>query len=574
MKKILIGKRDTAAEVVGKILNEEEADVVIVIPRNALLKESAGGFELIKREAAEAGKNISLESVDEVVLAMAKAIGLDAVHPLFSGGGRGSSLTDIIPKTAERKIEIKRKEDDAFGAVAADLGGKPLRAKEEARTGLIKKSKKSVGEAIKLENDMDEIPPKEKTASAHPKPAGIGPEISFGEDVSSEFPPAKKKRPSWKLILVVILPIAAVIGIAWIVTSYFSRVQITINFNKTPWIYEKSFLADKAVSKIIADKNILQAEVFVPPQKNIVEIFKASSIKTVSAKASGKITIYNAYSSVPQSLVATTRFVAPDGKVFRLNQKVTVPGALIKNGKITPSSIMADISADQAGPDYNVGPIPKLTIPGFKGSPKYDGFYGEITGSLSGGFIGQRGVPTPDDISGAKDKVTNDLRAALSSSSILINYPPGFKILDGAIQLAVTKLTVGENTEDKSNFTVFGEASVKAIGFRESDLKSFLLLLAKKDNPDTVFDKLELTYGDVSPDFKNEKLSFSLKAQGVLKPDFPTSDFRGKILSRSIGDVRSLVSGIGGLSSAKVSVWPFWLREAPADPKKVDIFAD
>ena len=65
----------------------------------------------------------------------------------------------------------------------------------------------------------------------------------------------------------------------------------------------------------------------------------------MSQKAQGTLTIYNAYSSAPQTLVATTRFVTPDGKIFRLTNEVTVPGAKITNGQIVPSSINAPIAA-------------------------------------------------------------------------------------------------------------------------------------------------------------------------------------------------------------------------------------
>ena len=63
----------------------------------------------------------------------------------------------------------------------------------------------------------------------------------------------------------------------------------------------------------------------------------------------------------------------------------------------------AAIVADQAGPTYNVGPVAKLTIPGLQGSPKYDAFYGAIAGTTTGGFVGNKAVPTAADIASALD---------------------------------------------------------------------------------------------------------------------------------------------------------------------------
>ena len=102
--------------------------------------------------------------------------------------------------------------------------------------------------------------------------------------------------------------------------------------------------------------------------------------------------------------MATTRFVTPDGKLFRLVSSVTVPGAQVTNGQIVPSSIDAPVAADQPGDAYNVGPVNKLTIPGFQGSPKYNAFYGQLASGTSGGFVGTKAVPTAADITSGKDK--------------------------------------------------------------------------------------------------------------------------------------------------------------------------
>ena len=59
---------------------------------------------------------------------------------------------------------------------------------------------------------------------------------------------------------------------------------------------------------------------FFPFQKIFTQLFPASGEQNVSLKAQGTITIYNAYSSSPQSLVATTRFVTPAGEDIPLRE--------------------------------------------------------------------------------------------------------------------------------------------------------------------------------------------------------------------------------------------------------------
>ncbi len=78
-----------------------------------------------------------------------------------------------------------------------------------------------------------------------------------------------------------------------------------------------------------------------------------------------------------------TRFLALDGKIFRLTKGITVPGAKIVEGKIIPSSIEAAVIADQPGEAYNIGPVSRFSIPGLKGTPKYEAFYAESKADIN-----------------------------------------------------------------------------------------------------------------------------------------------------------------------------------------------
>ena len=251
------------------------------------------------------------------------------------------------------------------------------------------------------------------------------------------------------------------------------------HLQKDPWNYAGNFTADKAASRINAANNVIPAQIFSVP-KNLTQLFPASGHQNVSLKAQGTITIYNAYSSSPQSLVATTRFVTPAGKVFRLVNAVVVPGAAVTNGVIVPSSIDAAIIADQAGPDYNVSSTPKLTIPGFSGTPKYNAFYGVLASSTSGGYIGEKAVPTAADIAAAKQDVTSSLMIGLAGRSPG-SYTNNFKILPGATTMQITKLTVNTSTDANGGSVCYGEGTLSAIGFDEIAFKAFLLFLAQSD---------------------------------------------------------------------------------------------
>jgi hypothetical protein len=401
------------------------------------------------------------------------------------------------------------------------------------------------------------------------------PEMS-GADYEEDLLQRPARTGKW--ILWTVAALIALAAVLYGITAVFGSAKISITFKKTPWGYNKNFTAQEAVSKVNAAQNVIPAQVFSVP-KNITQLFPASSEQNVSLKAQGIVTIYNAYSSSPQSLVATTRFLTPAGKIFRLVSAVVVPGAKITNGKIVPSSINAAIVADQPGEDYNVSSTPKLVIPGFKGSPKYDAFYGSIASSTSGGFIGQRAVATASDIAAAKQKVTDILTSALQGS-LAGSYTSNFKILDGATNIQITRIAVNTSTDANGNFSVFGEGTLSAIGFDESSnspttsLTYLLLSLAQSTEANSTFSDLALHYASVTPDFANGKLNFSLNAQGSLEPVFSMDDFRGSIAGKRINDAKNVISSLPELQEGTISVWPAWLWQIPSNTNKIQVMVD
>ncbi len=524
MKRISINKDESVAAVIEKILAEPESGLTLVIPKNSLLRDSVANFHLIAREAAAARKNISIESVDEEILKFSETAHIGSSHPLFRGGP-DRPVSDIVSPS-----QRPTKPQEAEGTV--------------------------------LEKEADAVPEPafifEPEAEPEPEP-----EISREKKI--------KKRRSFLLhpafwIAVFIAGLLA--GGAWLWSTVLSRAEIIINFKKIPWQYDSVFVASKAATKTNIEKRILPAEVF-SDQKNLYQFFPASGKAEVSQKATGRITVYNVYSSAAQPLVATTRFVTPEGLIFRLDSGIVVPGAEIKNGKVAPASIEANVTADKPGPAYNISATPKLTIPGFKGSPKYDGFYGALINGAKGGFIGEKAVPTETDLTKAKEKTAEILKSSLQAG-FLSRQPENFKIL-GEPEITITRLNVDKNTDQNGNFRILGEARFRAIGFKDSDLRLLLQNIATVDHRGMVLKEVDLKYGPPKSDFDRGEVSFGLTIQGTLVPAFSAEDFKTEIARRPIQETRTLIGKLPDLSDAKVSLWPFWARRLPGDPKRISV---
>lgn len=529
MQKIFVEKNEIIAEVIERILETSDPEITLVIPKRSQLNESGSNFSLLAREAKALAKHIVIESVDEETLSFARAHKLEAIHPLFSEGER--AISDILPRESGKK--------------------------------------KTVG--VRLKVYAEEVPERPvQSPSEDVSDQGMeGSELEV-EDAGYENAPTRRKvRPG--IFIAVFAVLVAVGASVWVVGAYFGKAEATIRFKQTPWEYRGTFTAGATVSKTNSERNLIPAQLF-EDTKNwpSTESFPATGRSNVSEKARGKITIYNAYSSAPQTLVKTTRFETPDGKIFRLESQVIVPGAKITDGKIEPASIKATVIADKAGSEFNLDPVPKLTIPGLKGSPKFTGFYGSFEEGTAGGAIGDRPVPTEDDIAKAKAKVSEILLGAFKAT-FLGTIPQDMKVIDGATSFEITKLTVNRTADADGNFSVIASASFKAMAFRESDILSVLESHVQDSYPGLSLKSQSLEYANAKVDFAKKELTFSLSVPAVLTPPLVAEVFAGEIAGKTSQEARSIIQKLPELGDAKLSLWPAWLNRLPEDKRRIMI---
>ena len=398
---------------------------------------------------------------------------------------------------------------------------------------------------------------------------------NFEEKEEKQFKHEEKGRKERKFITYASLGVLLVLlGTAvYLAIEFLPKAEIKIITEKSEWNYVDSVTADKNLTKIDTAQKQVPAEIF-SVRKNFNFSFPATDKKLVEQKARGKITIYNAYSSDSQILVANTRFSTPDGKIFRLEQRIVVPAAKIVEGKIISSSIEARVIADQAGPQYNIGPVSHFSIPGFQGTAKYQGFYASSQEPTTGGFIGEKAFPTEDDIKKAEEKATKNLKDYIDSF-LSLQIPPEFKIIDGSKQFNVIKEEINKEVDEKGNFTVFLEGESLNIAFRESDLKDLLENIAKEDRGVNFRIKsYKLEYGVGRPDFRQGRISFAINFQGVFEEPIDIESFKQKVLNKNEKELKTLVSTLPNIQKVTISFWPFWVKRVPNDLKRVKMTID
>ena len=126
------------------------------------------------------------------------------------------------------------------------------------------------------------------------------------------------------------------------------------------------------------------------------QTFAPKTIATMDDFATGEVTIIN-NSSQNLKLVAPTRLLSADNKLFRLTQQTIVPA----NQKV-----VAKVKADKVGADYDI-PATTFTIPGLSAILQKN-VYAQSSEPMTGGFK-KIGLVTQKDIDDAITQLRNDL---------------------------------------------------------------------------------------------------------------------------------------------------------------------
>ncbi len=532
MKKIYIQKNDSAATVVNKLLTSHEREVTIYIPKETALMADPKSFRLIKREAGALKKKITVESVSTEVLDAASSAGMAVSDAIF--GRRKNRFVDIVPSGKKGNVELHI------------MSGNELCDGTEAGKENVFDARNILSERSSVGRDEEEyVSEKGEVISGGGKPALI------------HF-----LRLAFSFIILS--------GVLYLGFFILPRATVELKLKEVSWDWKSNVSGSASVSSASSTPPSIPVQIF-KLSKSGVFYYPAGGSKMVEKKSSGKITVYNAYSSESQPLVKNTRFVTPEGKIFRLTASIVVPGAKISEGKIQPSSIEVAVEADAAGDAYNTGPVAKLRIPGFQGGPKYDGFYGEFKNGAEGGFVGVMKVATDEDLKKAGEASRKNIENGLLAE-VATSIPTGFTTIPGGMTLAVLREGLTAEPDEKGEFGYGISMEAKLIAFREEDVVSIADANFEKDK-DGAYDPrhVEISYGTPSVDWGAGKITLPVEVSGIWARAFDPEKFKAEILGKKYADFRAAAISVPGTESVKSALWPFWTRSVPKNTQKVRI---
>jgi hypothetical protein len=347
-----------------------------------------------------------------------------------------------------------------------------------------------------------------------------------------------------------------------LLTFVFNKATITLvpkhadlsDFRKTVTFAQAGVDTEDTVLYMVATTSISKTKELALSEK-----------KSVQSKASGKIVIYNNYSSDPQRLIKNTRFESASGKIYRIANSVTVPG---KSGS-TPGSIQVTVYADSYGTDYNSAPT-DFTIPGFKGAAQYTTFYARSNGAITGGASGNVSSASLADINAAKDELAIELAQAVKDELGKVKQ-------SGYVGLYSAPDIVYEDNENDLLAGTTATYKVTATGY---------LMLAKGDEfaqkvaedardykgePVRLDDTDKLTYTRKDADRLYEVQSLDLLVEGSPRVVFLTDEqaLKAQVAGKPRSDFAAIMKGISSVEGAEIGFFPMWLSTFPKETSKI-----
>ncbi|MDO8469816.1 MAG: hypothetical protein Q7S84_02210 [bacterium] len=567
-KKILIARGDSLPAIVEKILTEDSTRIMLTIPSGADIGVSVQNFHLLRREAEHAGKELMIESADDHILELASLAGIPSRNAFFHSKER--AVSDIIARPASTRPLVGSASSRLQPSLDSTSrrggrGGLNAQAVESAADRLTSDIERQEveREESKLEIENSERSTKDTQPAAVPEPE----------------PERPKRSPHWFRVLVISVCAAAVLGGGWwVATAVVPRATVTIRAARIPIPFMELIDASVRVTapESTGTRIVLPAQSF-DARRTLELTFPTAGTERVATKASGTLVVTNAFSSEPQVLVATTRFVSPEGTVFRLNQRSVIPGARVSGGTIQSSTTTVSVTADAAGEAHNVPASDGWRIPGFQGTPKYDTFTAAAPDALRGGFMGERAAPTKEEEARAVQSLDASLRDALVSELVLLTANEHFTELRDATRFVVLR-RLRSSGDDSGTFRLFGEASLKQIVFDDRMFKEAVgaraVRAAAQQSSSLTVDSIDASFEVPTVDFDRGTLTVAASGTVALRYVLDSTALTTLILGKDETKLNSMLSDIPGISKATVHLWPFWVRRAPNDSRKITVVVE
>lgn len=361
------------------------------------------------------------------------------------------------------------------------------------------------------------------------------------------------KRVLWRyLFLVFILAL---------VVSYFSlsRLDLVVYTNKESINDNLNFHAFADDAQVSSERSVKAS--FNKVDLNLSDTFPATGKKNSGGEIVGKVKIINNYTK-NQPLVATTRLLSADNKLFRIKNTVNVPAG---------SSIDVPIYADTNSAEMAIEPG-KFTIPGL-----WEGVQDKIYAESSEKFEfkqDSKNFVTQNDIDSAISLLNEKMvkEAEAKSANLGAGQKNILNLDKDSVQVELDK-KVGDEAD---NFNLNIKSSVDIISLNSNDVIVLIknkLDILKSTQGVSDLDTSSLSYSLVN--YNSDKTLAEIKVTFSAKSAFAGENGAGinkkHLLNLNEKQIKSYLNNISGLKSYDLFFRPSFIKRAPMLVDRINI---
>lgn len=350
-----------------------------------------------------------------------------------------------------------------------------------------------------------------------------------------------------------------------VVIFYFSFVRLNIILISAQERISNNLIVDiydKSSQSMVSNRALAGAVEQVAIEET--KTYSASGVEIIGEEVIGRVIIINTYNK-NQPLVATTRLLSPDNKLFRLKNTINVPAG---------GSQEVEIYADESISEMAIEPT-KFTIPGL-----WAGLQDKIYGESKAKFVYKKQTKNyirQSDI----DQAIKDLKKVLiqkAEKEIGQTYKGYDKVIYNIDENTISIDVEGKVGEEKDKFDISIKAKVMVIAFSGDQIGKMAQEKLSEIVPDNKkligFNAEEIVYNlnnyNINQGLATVNVSFEGKM--ILKEDADIID-RHKIVNLTREQLEDYLSSFKEIAGYEINFRPSFINKVPnlVDRIKIEI---
>lgn len=553
--KLYLSETQSVASVINQLTRIPERDVQLVFPEHTNFFTDPENLQLLKNQGLLLSKKITIICSDAHAVQMAHAAGLttgDSPEQEIEQDFLASKDSTKGEEFTKRYFDLDKRSTESIEPIELPSDETMIQIKQGAES--LPEDRSRLSDPLAQEEDARALFDK----AALPEEERVPIEEGLKEAV---------KKDSRNLMIK--LAVGGVfIGILVFLYFYLPKATLELFALRERLSFSIEVTATKAATGVDVEKRVIPAQ-SIEIAKDLSSPFEVKKKGSSTAKAKGMITVHNDLGT-PQTMIPS-RFQSENNNIYWSQRNIQIPAK---------GTLEIEVVADKPGSAYNLTCSAKspcnFTIPAWKGTDNYKKIYGTGTTSLSGGASGQGFIVGEEEFQQAQVALRTELLAQ-AQKDLATKIPEGYMLLEDSIRSEVIDVASNPAVDAISQdgkATITGKVILQAFAIKDSDMRDLINALVKSQLPSDREEKpesIKAEYKVISTDFNGGKLAINVNTSEETAYKIDSDELKKQLAGKSETEVRKFLKDLPKVQSAKITLWPFWVRAIPERLERIDI---